>query len=121
MEIKINKEIMDYHEGILLSLNFREILFSVLAIGVSAACYFGLGSILGQDLAGWVALISAALPAAFGFWTPTGLPLEKFVWAVIQYQFIRPKIRVFRADNFYDICAETKMEVEDETLEKGKK
>ena len=120
MEIKINKEIMDYHEGFLGGLNLREILCSAAAIGVAAACYFGLGSVFGEDMSGWVALIGAVIPAAFGFWKPTGLPLEKFLYAFVRYQFIRPKIRVFRADNFYDISAETRMEAENETLAKGK-
>lgn len=44
MEVKINREIRDYQESIFFGLNLRQLVFSVLAIGI----YFGLNNILGR-------------------------------------------------------------------------
>lgn len=44
MEVKINREIWDYQESIFFGLNLRQLVFSVLAIGI----YFGLNNILGR-------------------------------------------------------------------------
>lgn len=44
MEVKINREIRNYQESIFFGLNLRQLVFSVLAIGI----YFGLNNILGR-------------------------------------------------------------------------
>jgi len=44
LEVKINREIRDYQESIFFGLNLRQLVFSVLAIGI----YFGLNNILGR-------------------------------------------------------------------------
>lgn len=45
MEVKINREIRDYQESIFFGLNLRQLVFSVLAIGVAVGIYFGLNNI----------------------------------------------------------------------------
>ena len=48
LEVKINREIRDYQESIFFGLNLRQLVFSVLAIGVAVGIYFGLNNILGR-------------------------------------------------------------------------
>ncbi len=48
MEVKINREIRDYQESIFFGLNLRQLIFSILAIGVAVGIYFGLNNILAQ-------------------------------------------------------------------------
>lgn len=50
MEVKINREIRDYQESIFFGLNLRQLVFSILAIGVAVGIYFGLNNILGTAL-----------------------------------------------------------------------
>lgn len=40
MEVKINREIREYQESIFFGLNLRQLVFSILAMGVAVAIYF---------------------------------------------------------------------------------
>ncbi len=42
MEIRINKEVRDYREGIFFGLNLRQFLFAALSVLVAVGVYFGL-------------------------------------------------------------------------------
>ena len=45
MEIRINKEIKDYHESLFFGLSFRQFACSVAAVGAAVGVYFGLRNI----------------------------------------------------------------------------
>ena len=81
MEIKINREIRDYHESMFMGLSLRQTLCSVLAIGAAVGLYFWLNPILGTEATSWVCMIGAAPFAALGFVSYHGMPAEKFLWA----------------------------------------
>ena len=42
MEVKINKEIRNYRESMFFGLSLRQFLFSLAAVAVAVALYFGL-------------------------------------------------------------------------------
>ena len=67
MEVKINREIRDYQESIFFGLNLRQLVFSILAIGVAVGIYFGLNNILGTETVSWMCVLGAAPFAALGF------------------------------------------------------
>ena len=46
MEVKINKEIRDYQEGLFFGLTMRQCVFSVLAIGAAVGTYFLLKQVI---------------------------------------------------------------------------
>ena len=50
MEIKINREIRDYHESMFMGLSLRQTLCSLLAIGAAVGLYFWLHPFLGTEL-----------------------------------------------------------------------
>lgn len=54
MEIKINKEIKDYHESMFFGLSARQFICSVLAVGVAVGTYFGLRDIVGKEMVSWM-------------------------------------------------------------------
>ena len=100
LEIKVNKEILDYNESIILGLSFRQLLCSLAAIAVAVAVYMLLIEILGRELVSWVCLIAAAPFAVAGFYKYQGMTIEKFLAAVIKTQ-INSRIRVYVSDNYY--------------------
>ena len=55
MEIKIPKEVRDYHETIFFGLNTRQFICSLLALGVAVGVYFLLRPLLGTEEIGWSA------------------------------------------------------------------
>ena len=75
--MKINREIRDYQESIFFGLNLRQLVFSVLAIGVAVGIYFGLNDILGT-----------APFAALGFIRYNGMNAEEFIGAYIKSEWL---------------------------------
>ena len=59
MEIKINKEIKDYHESMFFGLSARQFICSVLAVGVAVGTYFGLRDIVGKEMVSWMCVLFA--------------------------------------------------------------
>lgn len=54
MEIRINKEIKDYHESLFFGLSFRQFACSVAAVGAAVGVYFGLRNIVGKEMVSWL-------------------------------------------------------------------
>ena len=66
-EIKINKEIRDYTESILLGLSLRQTIFSILACAVACGLYFLFKERFGTEVTSWLCMLGAAPFAALGF------------------------------------------------------
>ena len=51
MESNVNREIRNYHEGVVMGLSVRQTVCGLLAAGLAAAANFGLQPFLGTELA----------------------------------------------------------------------
>ena len=49
LEIRINKEIKDYHESLFFGLSMRQFACSVAAVGAAVGIYFGLKNVLDKE------------------------------------------------------------------------
>ena len=78
-EIKINKEIRDYTESILLGLSLRQTIFSILACFIACGLYFLFKERLGTEVTSWLCMLGAAPFAAFGFIRFQGMYTEDIV------------------------------------------
>lgn len=101
MEIKINREIRDYHESMFMGLSLRQSVFSVLAIAVAVGLYFWLNPILGTEVVSWVCILGAVPFAVLGFVSYHGMPAEKFVWVWFRSEILEPKRYCFKPNNLY--------------------
>ena len=101
MEIKINREIRDYHESMFMGLSLRQTIFSVLAILVAVGLYFWLNPILGTETVSWVCVLGAVPFAVLGFVSYHGMPAEKFAWVWFRSEILEPKRYCFRPNNLY--------------------
>lgn len=99
MEIKINKEIKDYHESMFFGLSVRQFVCSVMAIGIAVGTYFGLRDIVGKEMVSWLCVLCAAPFAAAGFFKYNGMTFEKFAIAYIRSEFLCAGRRVFKSEN----------------------
>lgn len=106
MEVKMNKEIRDYQESMFFGLDFRQCLFSVLAILTAVGIYFGVRNLLGEEVTGWLCVLGAAPFAACGFFKYHGMNAEQFLWAVIKSEVLYPKRLLYRTENLYLSCME---------------
>ena len=119
MEIKINREIRDYHESMFMGLSLRQTIFSVLAILVAVGLYFWLNPILGTETVSWVCVLGAAPFAVIGFVSYHGMPAEKFVWVWFRSEILEPKQLCFRPNNlYYELMKDTIVKHEKEAKAK---
>lgn len=102
MEVKINKEIKNYKSKVFFGLNWRQLGFGLLALGVSIGVYFLLYSKLNKN---WVMFLTfaAGLPFAFlGFWTLNGMPGEKILVCIIRNLWIGIHLRFIGTNHYED-------------------
>ena len=109
MERKINKEIREYREAMFWGLTLRQVLFSVLGLGISVGIYFLLRGRLGMEAVSWACIFGMLPCAMLGFVTYNKMPAEKFLWAVIKTELLTPKQLMFKPKNLcyaLFVCAE---------------
>ncbi|MDD5017551.1 MAG: PrgI family protein [Eubacteriales bacterium] len=101
MEIKIPKEIRDYTEAIFFGLSIRQLIFSILAVGIAVLLYFGLQKYVGTETVSWLCILGAAPFAALGFIRYHGMRAEQLVAAWVKSELLMPKKLVYKAENLY--------------------
>lgn len=87
-------------------LDFRQCLFSVLAILAAVGIYFGVHNLLGEEVTGWLCVFGVAPFAVCGFFKYHGMNAEQFLWAVIKSELLYPKRLLYRTENLYLSCME---------------
>ena len=124
MEIRINKEIKDYHESLFMGLSMRQFICSLGAVGAAVGIYFGLSNVLDKETVSWLCIVCAAPLAAAGFFKYNGMNFEQFVIAYIYSEFICSGVRTYQSENYiYDAYKEVlkDVSVRKEKNKKGKK
>lgn len=102
MEVKIPKEIRSHKESIFFGLSVRQFICAVLAVGIAAGIYLGLGGIVGKETASWLCLLIAAPVAVAGFFQYNDMTLEQFVWAFIKSEILCAGPRGFDSVNLHE-------------------
>ena len=101
MEIKINKDVLEYTEAIFFGLNLRQLVCSGLAIASAVRVYFNMKDMVSQDIVTYLCVAAAAPFAAIGFARYNGMPLEKVIWAIFMDCILIPRKFTFQAINLY--------------------
>ena len=102
IEVKIPKEIRSHKEAIFFGLSARQFVCAVLAVGLAAGTYLGLGGIVGKEAASWLCLLIAAPVAVAGFFHYNGMTLEQFLWAFLKSEILCAGPRVFDSVNLHE-------------------
>ena len=102
IEVKIPKEIRAHRETIFFGLSARQFICAVLAVGLAAGIYLGLGNIIGKEAASWLCLLVAAPVAIAGFFHYNGMSLEQFLWAFIKSEILCAGPRRFDSVNLHE-------------------
>jgi hypothetical protein len=124
LEIRINKEIKDYHESLFMGLSMRQFMCSLGAVGAAVGIYFGLSNVLDKETVSWLCIVCATPLAAAGFFNYNGMNFEQFVVAYIYSEFICSGVRTYQSENYiYEAYKEVlkDVSVRKEKTKKGKK
>lgn len=123
MEIRINKEIKDYHESLFFGLSTRQFICSVAALGAAVGIYFGLRNYIDKETVSWLCIVCAAPLAAAGFFKYNGMNFEQFVVAMVYSEILCSGVRTYQSENYiYDAYKEVlkDVSVRKEKTKKGK-
>ncbi len=103
--LEINKEIIMEKDSLILGLSTRETVCAVLGVGVVAGGYlFFQNSGLGLQGGSWLAIVAGIPFFAVGFYKKNGMPLERYLAAIIRSKFIVPQKRpVSYPNTHYDL------------------
>ena len=101
IEVKINKEIRDYTEGVYFGLNLRQLFFSVIAIGVAVTVYFLLRERFAIGTLSWICILCAAPFSAIGFIKYHGMSCEKLILSFIRIAILMPGELALKPANLY--------------------
>ena len=101
METYVVKEIREYEESILMGLNKRQLLCSILAILSAVGMYFGLRRYVGAEIIGWLCILVAIPFALAGFVRFQGMTAERFLVQFFRSEFLMPKHLVCYPYNLY--------------------
>lgn len=105
MEIKINREIRNQSESVFFGLSMRQLVFSLLAIGIAIAVYFLLGNTFSLETRSWLCILCAGPFGAMGFISYNGMTADKLVVCIFK-TLVMPKVMLFQADNAYEFLTE---------------
>ncbi len=101
MEVKINREIRNYTESMFFGPSLRQLVFSVLAVGVAIGLYFLLKPYVGTETVSWMCILGAAPFAAMGFISYHGMTAEQFLWVWLRSEILEPREIIFEPVNLY--------------------
>ena len=101
MEIRINKEVRDYQEGLIFGLSLRQCVFALLAVIVAVVVYFLFHDVIGSAEIGAVCVLTAFPFALCGFFRYNGMTFERFLIVFIHSELFYPKRLVFKSENLY--------------------
>ena len=119
MEVKINREIRNYTESMFFGLSLRQLVFSLLAVGVAVLLYFVLSPHVGTETVSWMCILGAAPFAAMGFVTYHGMTAEQFLWAWLRSELLEPREIRFEPSNLYYEILKPGIEARDKEAYKG--
>ena len=101
MEVKINKEIRNYTESIVLGLSLRQCFFSILACSIAVLLYFVFIDKLGLEITSWLCIVGAAPFAALGFIRYQEMNAEQILVAAIKSVILSHRKLDYQPVNIY--------------------
>ena len=100
MEVKINREIRDFKENVYFGLDFRQLIFSMIACIVALGLYFLLKPYFSNETLSWICILGAIPFALMGFVKIDGYYFERYLKNWFEFYFLTPKTLMYRPTNY---------------------
>lgn len=99
--VRIPNEIRSYKEKIALGLTLRQLIASILAIGICVPLYIKGRKFISDDVLSWIIICIAVPIMGIGFVKINGMTFEKYILNLIKTLIILPQKRKFKIENFF--------------------
>ncbi|MCL2221357.1 MAG: PrgI family protein [Oscillospiraceae bacterium] len=103
ISVRIPKDIRTYKEKIMFGLNVRQIVSSIIALGICVPLYIFGRNYIPDDYLSWLIIIIAVPLVSIGFVKVNGLPAEKFALVFLKFELLFPKVRKFTTSVAYKV------------------
>lgn len=117
IEIRIPKEIKEFKEKLFFGMTIRQLVATIVAIGINVPLYIKGKEYLGDDLTSWLVIIIAIPISLLGFFKYNQMPFERFIKVMLEFHFILPQKSSYKTENLYELLLNTD---EEETTKKKK-
>lgn len=101
ISVRIPDEVRTYKEKIIAGLTARQLICSILAIGICAPLYYFGRNYISEDVLSWIIIIIGLPLLSVGFLKFHGLPMEKFFVAWFKFEWLYPRKRTYKIENVY--------------------
>lgn len=101
--VSVSKDLTKVKNKVVLNLTKRQLVCLSVAAAVGLPFYFLTRNLIGTSNAA-TGMVLLMLPAfMFAMYEKDGLPLEKILWNIVTVKLIRPAIRRYEVENFYEM------------------
>ena len=101
--VSVPKDLTKVKNKVVLNLTKRQLVCLSIAAAVGLPFYFLTRNLIGTSNAA-TGMVLLMLPAfMFAMYEKDGLPLEKILWNVVTVKLIKPAIRRYEVENFYEM------------------
>ena len=101
--VSVPKDLTKVKNKVVLNLTKRQLVCLSVAAAVGLPFYFLTRNLIGTSNAA-TGMVLLMLPAfMFAMYEKDGLPLEKILWNIVTVKLIRPAIRRYEVENFYEM------------------
>lgn len=106
IHVRIPKEIRDYKEKLIFGLSIRQIVSTIVGLGLAIPTYLIGKNYLPEDIIAIIAMIIAAPFAAIGYIKRNGMVFEKYFVTMLKFYFLYPSKTVYKSENYFRIMQE---------------
>lgn len=102
IERPIPKEIKDFKEKVVFGLTIRQLVATIITLGICIPTYVLGRPYVGDEVASWACILVGVPSIAFGFFSKNGMTFEKYVGAIVKSSVILPTQRKYKTENFFE-------------------
>lgn len=105
--VSVPKDLTKVKNKVVLNLTKRQLICLSAAAAIGLPFYFLTRELIGTTNAA-TGMVLLMLPAfLFAMYEKDGLPLEKIIWNIVTVKLLKPAIRRYEVENFYEIEPQT--------------
>lgn len=99
--VRIPEEIRKYKEKIAFGLTARQLVCTAAALIICVPLYWFGRHVIPTNVLSWIVILIALPLEAVGFVKINGMPFEKFAVALLEFEFLFPRKRLYRTENVW--------------------